>query len=132
MSFIPTIGLRGVYTLKSPFDSLVTANTIYTCQSIRTIADYLAANEDVLSLLYTDNGLTQADYDTDLNNNTLIVALQSDSGSWVLVPTSYILSPPVIDGVTYYNYMLGVGKLKLENNNLLSISITTSIRSYVR
>lgn len=107
--FIPSIGLRGYYNLKAPFDADIVEGVEYTCQSVRSYADYAAANEDVLSLIYTPHALTETDYQTDIQNACMIISLQSDSGDWILIPSSYILKYPIIDGVRYHNYMLGVG-----------------------
>lgn len=109
MAFIPEVGLRGVFTLKPPFDKLMLPNTVYTVRSIRQISDYLASNEDVLTMVYTDNGLTIGNYNSDFESNVSLISLQSDTGDFVIVPVTYVLNPPTVDGVTYFNYMIGVG-----------------------
>lgn len=106
---IPTIGARGFYNLASPFDTKFSANEMYTCQAIRRIGDYLALNEDPYTNVYLDNGLTEADFDSDQQENMYIVSLQSDKGQWLYVPARFILSYPIMNGIPYQTMMLGVG-----------------------
>lgn len=105
---IPTIGESGYYTLKPPFDASMIPNTVYTCQGIRRIGEYLAYNEDVFTDVYVKNGLTEADFQKDQASNMYIVSLQSETGQWIYVPASYIESYPIMNGVKYQNFMLGV------------------------
>lgn len=107
--FTPYVGLTGKFELLPPFDALASTDAIYTCQSVRTVADYNAANEDVLKLVYTDNGLTEAEYNADVTKNISIVSLLGPMGNWVILPTSYIRHYPTVDGVIYHNFMIGVG-----------------------
>lgn len=113
---IPTIGDAGYYSLKSPFDKLISENTVYTCQAIRRIGDYLAYNEDPLNDIYIANGLSQSDFDTDQASNMYIVSLQSETGQWVYVPASYILTYPITNGIPYQNFMIGVALGALPSN----------------
>lgn len=106
---IPTIGARGYYRLAAPFDSKLSPNEMYTCQAIRRIGDYLALNEDPYNNIYLYNGLTEADFNTDQQENMYIVSLQADTGQWLYVPARYLLGYPIMNGVPYQNMMLGVG-----------------------
>ena len=108
MAFTPDIGQSGVYKLVYPFDSLVTPKVVYTCRSLRTINDILAAGEEIFETYYKAIGLTQADYERDAKANVCIVGLQSGTGEWIYVPTSYIETAPNMNGVKYTSLVLGV------------------------
>ena len=105
---IPTIGSRGFYNLKAPFAALMVDTTPYTCQAIRRLGDYIAFNEDPLNNIYLPYGLTETDFQADLDENMYIVSLQSEQGQWLYVPASYLLSYPLQNGVPYQTYMIGV------------------------
>ncbi len=127
---IPTIGDAGYYKLKTPFDALLAENTIYTCQAIRRIGDYLAYNEDPLTDIYLANGLSETDFNTDNASNMYIVSLQSETGQWIYVPASYILAYPTTNGIPYQNFMIGVSLGALPSNVDLS-AIQTLIGNLV-
>lgn len=108
MAFIPDIGQSGIYKLVYPFDTLVTPKVPYTCRSLRTINDILAAGEEIFETYYKAIGLTQTDYERDAKANVCIVGLQSGTGEWIYVPASYIQSAPTMNGVKYTSLVLGV------------------------
>lgn len=108
MAFTPDIGQSGVYKLVYPFDTLVTPKVVYTCRSLRTINDILAAGEEIFETYYKSIGLTQTDYERDAKNNVCIVGLQSGTGEWIYVPSSYIQTAPNMNGVKYSSLVLGV------------------------
>lgn len=127
---IPTIGDSGFYTLKAPFDTLMATDTVYTCQAIRRIGDYLAYNEDVYTDVYVANGLSESDFEADQRLNMYIVSLQSEAGQWLYVPASFIISYPVSNGVQYQNFMIGVSLGALPVDTDLS-PIQTLIKNVV-
>lgn len=108
MAFTPDIGQSGIYKLVFPFDTLVTPKVVYTCRSLRTINDILAAGEEIFDTYYKSIGLTKTDYERDAKANVCIVGLQSGTGEWIYVPTSYIESAPNMNGVKYTSLVLGV------------------------
>lgn len=108
MAFTPDIGQSGIYKLVFPFDTLVTPKVVYTCRSLRTINDILAAGEEIFDTYYKSIGLTKTDYERDAKTNVCIVGLQSGTGEWIYVPTSYIESAPNMNGVKYTSLVLGV------------------------
>lgn len=107
-SIIPSVGMEGYFTLKTPFDSKLIANEKYTCMAVRYIGDYLANNEDVYTTVYAENGLSQTDYDNDVLANVLIVSLKSVTGQWIYLPNTYMLGFPITNGIQYHNVMIGI------------------------
>lgn len=105
---IPSIGTRGLYTLQSPFQALLLANTAYTCVAVRKLEDIIAAGADPKAEYYTVHGLDDSAYAADLAAGACIVSLQAGAGDWVYVPTSHILSMPDQGGVAYTVMALAV------------------------
>ena len=98
---VPDIGASGKFTLKAPFDSLISNTTVLTVQSIRSIADLVANDQDVYESFYKPRGLTKEDFLADEAEGVQIVGLQAGTGTWLYVPSTYFLSFPSIDGVMY-------------------------------
>lgn len=105
---LPTIGSSGYFRLKAPLSTLIIENEVYTCRAIRTLNDYLANNEDPLTDVYKNYGLSDAEYQTDIASNASIVSLQSDSGHWLYIPARYIDSYPLTNGIPYRTVMIGI------------------------
>lgn len=108
MALIPPIGTAGIYDLKAPFGAKLQPRVSYKCEAVRKISDFVEAGIDPYEEFYLPIGLSEASYQSDLLNNACIVSLQSSSGHWVRVPTTYINSYPNVNGVPYRGMVLGV------------------------
>lgn len=107
-SFIPQIGLKGLYDLATPFDAALLPNVPYTCVAIRRLSDAVAAGGDPFTDYYSPVGISQADYDLDVANGVCLISLQTDSGEVVYVPAKYINAFPDINGIPYTALVLSV------------------------
>ena len=105
---IPTVGMRGKFSLSPPLDQLCLPGEEYTCQAVRRLADYIGNNEDPLNDIYLLYELTEADFKRDMLEDMFIASLQSQSGHWVYVPVRYIQTFPDPGGVPYRTLMMGV------------------------
>lgn len=105
---IPSIGVRGLYTLLTPFQVKLLANTPYNCIGIRKLEDIVAAGGDPKALYYTANDQSDAKYDEDLALGACIVTLRAFEGPPVYVPSTFITSMPDQGGVPYTTLVLGV------------------------
>lgn len=105
---LPEIGAAGSFELSAPFDNLITANEIYTCQGIRRLSDYLADNELPYDLIYKPQNIAEESYSEDLAADMPIVRLQSSEGTWVSVPARYVVRYPVVNGVPYQSFAITV------------------------
>jgi hypothetical protein len=108
MNIVPFIGSRGVFTLTAPFNTILTANTPYTCQAIRTLSDIVAEGGDPYTTYYQANNIPKSKYQSDLADGVAIISLQSDGGVWAYVPSSYIASYPMTNGVKYRAMVIAV------------------------
>lgn len=98
--YIPAIGASGYFELLTPFDTQIGTGERFTLKSVRTISEYLASNEDVFNEIYVTNGIDIA-YQNDLKNDIEILGIQSERGSWVYVPVTYVKCYPVANGIPY-------------------------------
>lgn len=127
---IPTIGMKGVYSLKAPFDQLLIAQAEYTCRAVRQLNDFVLNQEDPLTTIYLANGLTEVDYQLDLSEDMVIVSLQAGVGQWIIVPGRYVLGYPDTGGVPYHGVLLGVNIGAMPVNADLSV-LESSISNLV-
>lgn len=108
MAYKPQIGELGLYTLMHPYDVLLTPKTVYTCQSIRTLNDYISNGESVYEKFYAPLGVNNELYQKDLIENVFVVGLQAGTGEWVYVPSSFISKAPENNGIKYIPVVMGV------------------------
>src|SRR5574343_115292 len=108
MAYKPQLGEMGFFTLISPYDVLLTPKTVYTCQSARTLNDFISSGDSVYDKFYAPLGVSNEDYQRDLIDNVVIVGLQAGTGEWVYVPSSFIAKAPDNTGVKYISVVLGV------------------------
>lgn len=106
MSFIPSIGTKGLFKLKAPLDSLLVKRVPYTCVGVRNFQDVLGLGEDPISAFYEPLGLTEDDYNTDYDNGVVLVSLKASDANFVVVPSSYIDGYPDVGGVQYVQMVL--------------------------
>lgn len=108
MNYKPIIGDSGFYKLKDPYKVLLTPATLYTCQSVRTINDFIAGGESVYDKFYAPLKVSTEQYQQDVADNVYIVGLQAGTGEWVFVPNSFIDGAPLSNGVKYIPVVIGV------------------------
>lgn len=114
---LPALNSAGTYTSLPPFNSIISPKAIYYCRGIRKLSDYIASNQDPLTTIYEPVGLTEAEYNTDLVNDVDIISLQNNESVWVIVPSSYLVSYPVPNGINYRSVAL-VSKLPIIREDL--------------
>lgn len=108
MNLIPPIGASGLYRLAQPYASQINLNISYTTMAVRKISDITALGKDPFVAFYEPYGLTEQQYEQDANSGVCIVSLQSNSGVWVYVPSSFIEAYPEVNGVPYISVALMV------------------------
>lgn len=95
----PLIGSKGVYLLQDPFKT--DEGEILECIAIRSLSDWIANNDDALANIYVSNGLTEDDYNSDLDVNMEVATLRNERGFVYNVPVKYIKEYPIQDGISY-------------------------------
>jgi len=130
MDYKPIIGDSGFFTLKSPYDVLLTPKTFYTVQSVRTINDFIASGQSVYDKYYSPLGVSMDQYNQDLFDNVYIVGLQAGTGELAYVPSSFIAGAPDNNGVKYIPVVIGVSLGAIQDSYNLE-SIISQIQSII-
>lgn len=121
--FIPVLNSTGTFEFKQPISDIVNTQTVFTCKSIRKIAELIASGVDVLIDYYTASGLSEETYLEDSKNDLSIIGLYSDSNNWLYVPSSQINAYPDASGVVYRRtaFAVNLGPIE-ESYNLTTLN----------
>ena len=133
------VGATGSFTLASPYSTLTSVFDIYTCKSVRTMDEFISNGEDPWEMFYKEyEGSVpnwRSIYLYQLEENTPIVGLESDSGKWVYVPLPYINTSPKVDGYVYQAFALSIDLPPMptgtESDNILLEDIKEGIKEVV-
>jgi hypothetical protein len=98
---VPEIGISGSWVFRQPFDTVVSAFTVYECIEVKSIKGSIAQGIDAYAQYYLPHGVSANDYNDDYANNRKIITLQSGVGQILEVPSSFLISTPAQVGVTY-------------------------------
>jgi len=115
---IPSIGVRGLFKIGTPFSSYINVQQEFKVVSIDTIPKIVNAGQDPIKTIYEPVGLSKDDFNTDLDNNVKIITLSTDSGEYIYIPDKYILSQPIVNGINYREktIMVNLGYLPVNHN----------------
>jgi hypothetical protein len=104
-NMIPAINAAGRFEAAAPFDQIVNQSTFYTVEATRTIHEMEGAKLDLYTLVFAPVGVTPEDFPVVLKRardaGAIICALLDRNGLPVYVPTTYLTSFPLVDGVSY-------------------------------
>jgi hypothetical protein len=102
----PPINTSGFYQVYQPF--VLSDRLTYRCDAIRSFSELAKRDIDVYVTYYKPFGISEADYQKDLDLNASIVTLISSEGEFVYVPNTYIEAYPGMSGVSYQRTVLVV------------------------
>lgn len=125
LQFLPSLGMTGTYTLKTPFNNLVLPTTQYTCTAIESLAGALAAGKDPFASYYEPNEVSEADFNADLKANVYLITIASGIGEVVVFPSSALVSLPNSDGVNYRNLVLSISLSSISDDMDVTVLQTT-------
>jgi hypothetical protein len=104
-NIIPAIHAAGRFEASAPFNTIVDQSKYYTVEATRTIFEMEQAKLDLYTLVFAPVGVVAEDYPTVLARakaaDAIIVSLMDRNGIPVYVPTTYLTSFPLVDGVSY-------------------------------
>lgn len=140
--FIPNIGVKGLFNLLTPFDTLLLPNIAYECVAVRRLSDIIGAGGDPFADYYAPYDLDDTVYKADVEAGVSIVSLQADKNNIVYVPNTYINGFPNIGGIPYTTLALAINlgavpdkldlsyiKTKIAASVLESIGIEADVRT---
>lgn len=103
-SIIPTLGMKGRYSLKEPWSAA--PDTIYTCSAIRYFVDIENLGKDVYEQYYQPMDVEKSVFEDDRRNQVAIITLTSDTRAPIYVPSSYITAIPDLSHRNYHHVVL--------------------------
>ena len=121
LSFLPSLGMTGFYSLAAPYDKLISLSSHYRCDGVRTLASAQAEGLDPLNEVYLANGDTKDKYDLDLQASVSLITISNSTGTILSFPSSALLSVPSGDGVVYRNTVLSVALSALPEDQDLTL-----------
>lgn len=102
---IPNLRASGKFVAAAPFDGVVKESTFYTVEAIRTIPEMQALKLDLFKTVWQPAGYTEVDYQSELEtaiaDKAAIISLTSRGQGPVYVPSTFLKSFPMVDGVVY-------------------------------
>lgn len=105
LNVVPAYLTGGSFEANNPFDSVVNKDIYYTIEATRSVSEMQGRNLDLYSLIFKPAGVADTDYQAILDNlvkvNGAILILIAKDGTRVYLPTTYLKSFPLTDGVTY-------------------------------
>jgi len=104
VSIIPTLGMKGRYSLKSPWNA--SPDTLYTCAAIRYFVDIENLGFDVYEDYYQPMGMDRNVFEKDRREKVAIVTLTSETSAPIYVPSSYIEAIPDLSHRNYHHVVL--------------------------
>ncbi len=108
MNFLPSIGLSGLWTLKSPFDQLLSPTTVYECIAIESLDRVHLNNINPFEEYYEPIGAEEAEYQADLQAGAFIITIVSGDEESISFPSTALVRWPDTDGVVYRNLALTI------------------------
>lgn len=114
----PTVGSKGLWELKAPFNSLLPVNTALECTAISNYGQLIAIGIDPYETYYKKHEIPEATYKEHMETEGRIVFLRTDSGQRYSFPLHYLVSYPIGTGVNYVSMGIGIrlGALPLNTN----------------
>lgn len=118
MVLLPTINATGIWTLRAPFDTLLSNKAHYTCISVTKLEKLESLGEFPFNDYYIPYSLDKQTYKNDLANQVCIITVKSETGVIHSFPSSYLQSFPAGNGVEYgvMGLAIGLGPLPIDTD----------------
>jgi len=100
------VGDRSAFSFLAPYDSILSETMVYEVTNISTLKRLIDTGKDPLNNIYISNGMTLADYMSDLGASILIVELVVGTKSYY-IPMDRITTVPS-GSVIYSERMIGI------------------------
>jgi len=117
-SLVPPINARGVFKLAPPFDIIIKEEQEFTVHAIRNLVELDASEENPFDTIYKPVGLTEVEYQNDLDADIPVVVFVTDGKEYIYIPANRIISIPKINGVKYQEKVLAIslGNIPIDLN----------------
>lgn len=103
----PTVGAKGLWKLRAPYDNLLPLNTALTCTAISNYGQLINMGIDVFDTYYDKHSLNKETYESHIPDGRIIF-LKTDNNKRYSFPLHYLESYPIGTGVAYASMGIGV------------------------
>lgn len=104
LNVLPSLFSSGSYEADAPFDTVVIKDKYYINKAIRTIEEMRSDEKDLYKAIFAPVSISEDDYpailETLQERNGAIIVLMGLDGSKVYLPSTYLKSFPLVDGVS--------------------------------
>lgn len=114
----PTVGSRGLWELKTPFQSYLPLNTTLECTAVTNYGQLFSMGIDPYTTYYQKHEISKEDYQKHSDDGGRIIFLRTDAGQVYSFPLHYLVSYPIGTGVNYCSLGIGLrlGALPVNTN----------------
>ena len=115
---LPPVGSEGTFVFSKPFSDYINSDQLLRVVSTRSIVELEDSSEQPFDTIYKAVGLSEKDFENDITNNALIVMFSTEGGEYIYVPTTYIESMPIRNGIKYHevSLIINLGYIPLDFN----------------
>jgi hypothetical protein len=103
---IPAVGARGTYIVKAPW--VIDQKGEYVCHAVRSFSEIAKNNINVYDTFYKPKGISEQGYKADADAGVVIVVLRSAIGTFLYIPSSYLIGLPNGGGYAYSRRLLSI------------------------
>lgn len=120
----PTVGSRGLWELKTPYQSYLPVNTTLECTAITNYGQLFSMGIDPYQTYYQKYNISKEDYKKHSDEGGRIIFLRTDSGQIYSFPLHYLISYPIGTGVNYCSIGIGL--------RLGALPLNTNVEAYIQ
>lgn len=103
---VPAVGDRGTFIVKAPW--VIDQKGEYVCHAVRSFSEIAKNNVNVYDTIYKPKGVSEQSYKTDADAGVVIVVLRSAIGTFLYIPSSYLIGLPNGGGYAYSRRLLSI------------------------
>ena len=105
---LPEVHSSGLWTLKSPYQSLLLPSVYYTCIAVRKMEDFIVLGIDPFAAYYEPFNLEKSKYQEDLLAGHCIITVKTATNEVKSFPSSMLVSFPTGGGVLYQTLAIAI------------------------
>lgn len=103
-NLVPSVGTKGRYVLKPPFDAAMVPNKLYKLDADRTFDEIDTFGTNIYTQFYLPYSIPESQVSADRTAGARIITLMTDAAPPLYVPTTFVQSYPDLNYKPYNQY----------------------------
>ena len=103
---VPSVGTKGKFTFKQPFDNEKYNGKEYEVSAIREIKELQDSGERPYESIYQIMSISQSDFEEDLEQRVPILVLTDPASKYLYVPADLVQGMPDVTGIKYQEIII--------------------------